>query len=288
MKLETMGAYNRKLAEAGAMVAGTGLKPPSTAKTATFKDGEADDHRRSVRRGEGAPWRLLDHPGATARKKPSMGQAGADSRGKDRDPREPSATAGRSRSRSSSATRSGGTRTEAGGRQTPGRLGRPECRFRPNPFVVGETTEEDHHEVHAHADRSRGRDGGRHPRADEGGDGRLGRSTARTRSRRARSSPARGSSRARPRDLRGESGEASGRSPTAPCRVEGAARGFYVLECKDLDAALDWAKKMPFREGADRGPPGDGVRRMTPDRGLRPSIWSTACSGTSRDGRSRA
>jgi hypothetical protein len=39
--LETMGAYNRKLAEAGALVEGTGLNPPSTAKTATFKDGEA-------------------------------------------------------------------------------------------------------------------------------------------------------------------------------------------------------------------------------------------------------
>jgi hypothetical protein len=26
--------------------------------------------------------------------------------------------------------------------------------------------------------------------------------------------------------------------------------GFYVLECKDLDEALDWAKKIPLREGA--------------------------------------
>ncbi len=25
--------------------------------------------------------------------------------------------------------------------------------------------------------------------------------------------------------------------------------GFYVLECKDLDEALDWAKKIPLREG---------------------------------------
>lgn len=38
--LATMGAYNRKLAEAGALVEGTGLNPPSTAKTATFTDGE--------------------------------------------------------------------------------------------------------------------------------------------------------------------------------------------------------------------------------------------------------
>ena len=36
-----MGAYNRKLVEAGVLVEGTGLNPPSTAKTATFKDGEA-------------------------------------------------------------------------------------------------------------------------------------------------------------------------------------------------------------------------------------------------------
>ena len=26
--------------------------------------------------------------------------------------------------------------------------------------------------------------------------------------------------------------------------------GFYVLECKDLDEALDWAKKIPLRAGA--------------------------------------
>jgi hypothetical protein len=26
--------------------------------------------------------------------------------------------------------------------------------------------------------------------------------------------------------------------------------GFYVLECKDLDEALDWAKKIPLRTGS--------------------------------------
>jgi hypothetical protein len=26
--------------------------------------------------------------------------------------------------------------------------------------------------------------------------------------------------------------------------------GFYVLECKDLDEALEWAKKIPLQEGA--------------------------------------
>jgi hypothetical protein len=26
--------------------------------------------------------------------------------------------------------------------------------------------------------------------------------------------------------------------------------GFYLLECKDLDEALDWAKKIPSRGGA--------------------------------------
>jgi hypothetical protein len=26
--------------------------------------------------------------------------------------------------------------------------------------------------------------------------------------------------------------------------------GFYVLECKDLDEGLDWAKRIPLREGA--------------------------------------
>jgi len=39
--LNTMGAYNRKLVEAGVMVDGAGLLPPSSAKTARFEDGEA-------------------------------------------------------------------------------------------------------------------------------------------------------------------------------------------------------------------------------------------------------
>ena len=26
--------------------------------------------------------------------------------------------------------------------------------------------------------------------------------------------------------------------------------GFYLLECQDLDEALEWAKKVPIREGA--------------------------------------
>ena len=26
--------------------------------------------------------------------------------------------------------------------------------------------------------------------------------------------------------------------------------GFYVLECEDLDAAIEWAKKVPLREGS--------------------------------------
>ena len=39
--LNTMGAYNRKLVEAGVLVDGAGLLPPSSAKTARFTDGEA-------------------------------------------------------------------------------------------------------------------------------------------------------------------------------------------------------------------------------------------------------
>ncbi len=39
--LDTMGAYNRKLVEAGVLVDGAGLLPPSSAKTARFSDGEA-------------------------------------------------------------------------------------------------------------------------------------------------------------------------------------------------------------------------------------------------------
>ena len=72
--------------------------------------------------------------------------------------------------------------------------------------------------------------------------------------------------------------------------------GFYLLECADLDEALEWAKKMPVTARGRRGAAGHGLRgrrlRATPRR-RRPRLLdgplirsSTACSGTSRDGRS--
>ena len=37
--------------------------------------------------------------------------------------------------------------------------------------------------------------------------------------------------------------------------------GFYVIDCKDLDEAIDWAAKMPSASaGLGRDPPGDRLR----------------------------
>ena len=38
--------------------------------------------------------------------------------------------------------------------------------------------------------------------------------------------------------------------------------GYYLLECKDLDDALNWAARIPEAKiGRGRGPPGHGLRR---------------------------
>ena len=74
--------------------------------------------------------------------------------------------------------------------------------------------------------------------------------------------------------------------------------GFYLLECKDLDEALEWAREDPLPERLGRGPPSDGLRRRSRPRprrgrgrrviGTPSDSLSTACSGMSRAGRSRA
>ena len=35
--------------------------------------------------------------------------------------------------------------------------------------------------------------------------------------------------------------------------------GYYVLDCKDLDEALEWGRKIPLQRRQHRGPPGDGL-----------------------------
>ena len=73
--------------------------------------------------------------------------------------------------------------------------------------------------------------------------------------------------------------------------------GYYLLECKDLDEALDWAARIPeAKTGRGRGPAGHGLRRAAgagSRRGDRRVLTrvprtfsSTACSGASRDRRS--
>ena len=48
--------------------------------------------------------------------------------------------------------------------------------------------------------------------------------------------------------------------------------GFYVIECKDLDEAIDWAAKLPSAEGGDHGDPaGDGLRAAYDDPQARSS-----------------
>ena len=42
--------------------------------------------------------------------------------------------------------------------------------------------------------------------------------------------------------------------------------GFYLIECDDLDQALEWAKKVPLRGGGDRDPAGHGLRRSSATR----------------------
>ena len=72
--------------------------------------------------------------------------------------------------------------------------------------------------------------------------------------------------------------------------------GYYLLECKDLDDALNWAAQIPEAktgaievrpvmdyEALEGRPP---ARRAPPPDGARRTSSSTACSGASRDRRS--
>src|SRR5215212_6304291 len=58
--------------------------------------------------------------------------------------------------------------------------------------------------------------------------------------------------------------------------------GFYLLDCADLDEAVAYAAKIP---GAQSGCV--EVRPVRVFASYRPARRSTACSGTSRGGRSR-
>ena len=53
--------------------------------------------------------------------------------------------------------------------------------------------------------------------------------------------------------------------------------GFYLLECENLDEALEWAKKAPAdAAGVDRGAAGDGLQRVRLRRSEREGRGQTA------------
>ena len=78
--LESVGrelhALNQELKAAGAWVFAGGLHAPSTATVVRVRDGDADDHRRPVRRGQGAHRRLLDHRRTRPRRRARLGAPG--------------------------------------------------------------------------------------------------------------------------------------------------------------------------------------------------------------------
>ena len=55
-----MMKYNESLQKAGVLVSLDGLHPPSMGARVSFAGGKPEGHRRTVRRDEGGPRRLLD------------------------------------------------------------------------------------------------------------------------------------------------------------------------------------------------------------------------------------
>ena len=73
--------------------------------------------------------------------------------------------------------------------------------------------------------------------------------------------PARGSSRAPPRPPCGSSDGERVLTDGPFAETKEQLGGFYLLECKDLDEAIDWAAKIPSAARGDRrGPAGHGLR----------------------------
>ena len=105
-------------------------------------------------------------------------------------------------------------------------------------------------EVHADADRRGGRLGGRNPRGDAGADGPLERLHA-VRTRRGAFLAGEGlqeSATATTIRLQDDGQRVVTDGPFAETKEQ--VGGFYLLECDNLDEALDWAKKVPLRAGA--------------------------------------
>ena len=127
------------------------------------------------------------------------------------------------------------------------------------------------------------------PRPDARGHGRMGRLHAEPWSGPARSWPARACSparRRRPCCARRATSAWSRDGPFAETKEQ--VGGFYLIDCANLDEALEWAKKIPAPRRPRRGPAGHGLRAARGSRsppsagaavvdGLRPA--STACSG---------
>ena len=244
--LDTMGAYNRKLAEAGALVEGTGLNPPSTAKTATFKDGEAvitdgpfaeaKEHLAGYwiiqvdSEEEALDWvKQVPIPEGKIEVRQAMG-TGADHDGGVR------------------AQRGAGERgAQAGGREATGRVlvsisARP-VRHRRNDdggtmrymlTLIGpeggmeDATPEQMKEEMGHW--AKFSEDAMEKGAFVAGEGLQESSTATT--------------------LRGGRGKEWAITDGPFTESKEQLGGFYVLECENLDAAIEWAKKVPLREGS--------------------------------------
>ena len=69
-------AFNEELRAAGAWVFAGGLHPADTATVVRVDHGEVVDHRRPLRRDQGAARRVLDHPGRRSRRCAGLGGQG--------------------------------------------------------------------------------------------------------------------------------------------------------------------------------------------------------------------
>ena len=118
---------NEELRAAGAWVFAGGLHPPSTATVVRAQRRRCADHRRPVRRGQGAHRRVHDHQGARPRRRARVGRASSPGRPRCR------SRCGRSRTRPADAARAGAPRLGDRARLPRGvrpRGGRPGPRLR--------------------------------------------------------------------------------------------------------------------------------------------------------------
>ena len=74
--MRDVDAVDAEMKAAGAWVFAGGLHPPDTATVLRADGGDVLDHRRAVRRGQGARRRVLDHQGAGPRRRARLGAQG--------------------------------------------------------------------------------------------------------------------------------------------------------------------------------------------------------------------